>query len=242
MKIAWYKVKTLFIKDIKNLLRNPNVAFMLILPIGFALLYGKIMTAPQGYEDELKNYIFNLCTLLNVGVVPISIVAMCIAEEKEKFTLRTLILSNVSAVEFLIDKVLVGLVLFLIENILIFFVCKLDFILFPKYMLILIITAISALLFGAAVGLIAKDQMSTGYYSTPVMLLFMSPIFGMMNDTIAKIVRFIPTNSMIEFFNMKQFSELISKDGLISIAVVVGWIIVSVLVFVKIYRKNILDN
>lgn len=238
MKIAGYKIKALFIKDIKNLFRNPNVAFMLILPIGFAFFYSYVIKIP----NEAGLYVFDLCTVLNMGVVPISIVAMSIAEEKEKNTLRTLMLSNVSAVEFMIAKLVLGIVMFLGVNILVYFICGVDIVLFPWIMFVVFVTSLSALMFGAVIGLISKDQMATGYYSTPVMLLFMAPIFGLMSESIAKVTQFIPTHSMIWLQEIESTGELLSGKGLFSIGVIIAWMIISLVVFKLVYKKNSLDN
>ncbi|MFQ9923847.1 MAG: ABC transporter permease [Beduini sp.] len=238
MKIAGYKIKALFIKDIKNLFRNPNVAFMLLLPIAFAFLYTHIMEMP----DEAGMYVFNLCTILNMGVVPISIVAMSIAEEKEKNTLRTLMLSNVSAVEFMTAKLVLGIVMFLGVNVLVYFICGVDIALFPWTMFVIFVTSLSALMFGAVIGLISKDQMATGYYSTPVMLLFMAPIFGMMSESISKVTQFIPTQSMMWLQSIESAGDLMTGKGLFSIAVIAAWMIISLVVFKFVYKKNSLDN
>lgn len=240
MNIAWYKVKTLIIKDLKNLIRNLNVSFMLLLPIGFALLYKNIMPSTEAFNPSV--FVFELCILLNVGLIPISVVAMSIAEEKEKHTLRTLILSNVSASEFLIDKVFVGYLLFIIDSILIFFICGMEITSLPWYFIVFSISAISALLFGAIVGLLSKDQMTTGYYSTPVMLLFMAPIFGMMNETLDKVTNILPTKSMLQLFTVKNFQDLLTQDSLFSLGVILVWIILSIIIFRIIYKKNRFDN
>lgn len=242
MKIAGYKIKALFVKDMKNLMRNPNIAIMLLLPILFALLYTRIMTVPVEAEMFLGQYIFHLCTIMNIGVVPISVVAMSIAEEKEKNTLRTLMLSNVSAIEFMIAKLLLGLVLFLVVNVLVFFICEVEISSFVWTMSVITITSISALMFGAVIGLIAKDQMSTGYYATPVMLLFMAPIFGMLSEKISQFTKFIPTSSMMWLENVTEFSDLTTSDGLLAISVILVWIVISLVLFKFIYKKNSLDN
>lgn len=150
MKINGYKIQALFMKDVKNFFKNINVSFMLLMPIGFAFLYTKVI--PMGELDGQSGmYVYNLCSLLTLGVVPISIVAMSIAEEKEKNTLRTLMLSNVTAVEFLVSKILVGLILAMIVNALVFFIAGAPTVDFLKYMLSFFVTMFSAVLFGAAI-------------------------------------------------------------------------------------------
>lgn len=241
MKLSGYKIKALFIKDMKNLMRNPNAAFMVLMPVAFAIFYSFIL-GDQETGGNAGFFVFTLCTLLNMGVTPVSVVGMSIAEEKEKNTLRTLMLSNVSAVEFMFAKLLVGITLFLIVNLAISFITGIAIASLPWYMLVALITAISALMFGAVVGLVSKDQMSTGYYGTPVMLLFMAPLFGATNDGIGAITKFIPTQSMLYLQQISGINELFSGDGLFAIGVIVVWIIASIFIFRFVYKKNSLDN
>lgn len=84
--------------------------------------------------------------------------------------------------------------------------------------------------------------MSTGYYATPVMLLFMAPMFGAMSESISKVTQFIPTYSMMLFNTMTSFDELFTGKGVMAIVVIVVWIIVSIILFQYIYKRNRIDN
>ena len=104
MKIQLRKVIALFKKDMKDTSKNVNVMILLVLPLLFTFLYQFI---DLGGEGMPKEFILFISVLMNLCLVPVSFLSMIIAEEKEKNTLRTLMLSNVSAGDFLLSKSLV---------------------------------------------------------------------------------------------------------------------------------------
>ena len=74
-----------------------NVFVYVLMPIPFALLYSNISAGNS-------EYLFSLCILLNIAMVPVALMGTVIAEEKEKNTLRTLMLNNVQGTEILFAK------------------------------------------------------------------------------------------------------------------------------------------
>lgn len=168
MKLRGHTIGVLMKKDIKVLFTNKNILIMIFLPVIFALLYQMI------YGDMAKNDIvhasFVLCIseLVNMVAIPLTGLGMMIAEEKEKHTLRVLMLSDVSASEYLASKVIVNLMVMECIGIIIFFVTAAPIHVLPLYMLVTTITALAILLFGAVIGIIGKDQMSTSNLATPL--------------------------------------------------------------------------
>ena len=113
MNIQAYKVAALFRKDWKDTLKNGNFLLLCILPLGLSALYTFIDFG--GFRME-PLFVLSIGLLMNLSLLPLSATSMMIAEEKEKYTLRTLMLSNVSATEFLLSKALVVFLLMQIVN------------------------------------------------------------------------------------------------------------------------------
>ena len=95
---------------------------MLALPVLFGVMYkfllGDILKGGTG------SFVIVMCIIMTISIVPLNVLANMVAEEKEKHTLRSLMLANVSATDFLLSKAFVALVLMLIDGILIFLVCQ----------------------------------------------------------------------------------------------------------------------
>jgi len=226
--MTMHKVNALLKKDIKNDLRNGTVILFLIMPIFFTLLYGMLFS---DMEDLSPIFLVTIGVLMNCSMFPISGTGLFIAEEKEKNTLRTLTLSNVSATEFLFSKAVVSYVLCETVAVAIYLITA-PGISFPWFFLVTSLTTLCLMMLGAVVGILSPNQMTTGILGTPLaLIMLMPPIFGQMNEAIGRIARFVPTNAMIEL--------LFSEDGRgFHFAVMAGWIVIGVLAFIIVYRRK----
>lgn len=232
-----YKIKALFKLGMEDLTKNMNVFIYIIMPLGFAFLYANMGTIPN-------DFLFSLCLLLNLSMVPVALMGTIIAEEKEKNTLRTLILSDVKATEVLISKALICMLFVLVNNILIFLIADLSMSSFIPYQLVGLLVSCAVILFGAVVGLFAKNQMSAGLLSMPFMFILMAPIFINMvkNETASTISSFLPTDAMMTIFaEISKNTVTISSVGL-PLLVITGWLIASIILFNIIYKKVGVDN
>lgn len=231
------KIKALFKLGLQDLLKNMNVLIYIIMPIGFAFLYSNM-------GGMNKDYIFSLCVLLMLAMVPVALMGTIIAEEKEKNTLRTLVLNGVKATEILIAKALITLLFVVIDNIIIFFIIGLPMTNFLVYQLVCFAVGFAVILFGAVVGLCAKNQMSAGLLSMPFMIILMAPLFAgiVKSDVFTTISSYLPTDAMMEI--LLQISEnavSLSSIGF-PIIVIVAWAVISVIMFNIVYKRVRVDN
>ena len=234
--------KALFMKDFKNCFVNKNVFLMLALPVFFGVIYkfllGDILQGATG------GFVMVLCIIMTISIVPLNVLANMVAEEKEKHTLRSLMLANVSATDFLLSKAFVALVLMLIDGILIFFVCQEPMEYFGYFLIFYILTSLSVLFFGALVGLLSKDQMSAGTLSSPLMILLMlPPMFSQLNEMIGKIAVIFPTTSLQTLYvQLSSHQNFWNQDTMIAIIVCIVWILLGILAFGYGYKKKGLDD
>ncbi|MCI8410688.1 MAG: ABC transporter permease [Lachnospiraceae bacterium] len=235
--MRFYKIKALFKLGLEDLLKNMNVFIYIILPLGFALLYSQMEVMPKGY-------LFSMCILLNLSMVPVALMGTIIAEEKEKNTLRTLILNDVKATEILLSKALICMSFVLINNILIYFIASLPISTFVLYQLVAIFVSCAVIFLGAVVGLFSKNQMSAGLLSMPFMLILMAPMFIQMveNKAIGNIVRVLPTDAMMEIFSHISDSSMNFSNVGVPFLIIAIWFVGSIVLFNIAYKKVGVDN
>ena len=232
MSVQAYKIKALMKKDVKDIRRNSSAILMATLSVFFTILYRFLNL---GGEQLPIEFVLSIGVLMNISMLPLSVIAMIIAEEKEKNTLRTLMLNNVSAGEFLISKALIVLVIAEAVNVLCFIFTQAP-IPFGTFLGVTVLTCVCMLLFGATVGVISKNQMSTGVMTAPLaMLMLMPAIFGMADESIQSVARFTPTFSMLQLL----FGE---GNALFNIAVIVVWTVAAAALFTVIYARKRLDS
>lgn len=232
LRIDGAKVIALFKKDFKDTLKNGHCLLMALLPILLTALYRFLNFGGISLE---RQFVLTLGLLMNMSLMPISVMSLMIAEEKEKNTLRTLMLSNVSAADFLASKSLMIFLLAQAVNLVIYAVTGTGSIGIARFLLVTSLAILCMMLFGAVVGLLCRNQMSTGMLSAPFALLFMLPaIFAQIDEGIARFARFTPTYAMMQLLNGNDVS-------LLPLGVLFAWIIIGAALFGVIYQNKRLD-
>ena len=243
MKCNLHIIKVLFKKDIKIMFTNKNFLLMMVMPLAFTLLYMGMFSGDE--MDGQKYFLTTMCQVFNVLIVPLAGLSMLVAEEKEKHTLRVLMLNDVSAIEYLASKVLAVLVAMEVSGILIFVITGTEIGALLPGVFIMTLASICMLLFGGAFGMLCKDQMSTGTLTSPLFMLFMFPplIGAYMGGIIEFLSRLIPTTSMQNLLAaLFGKSSLFSSNTMIDWAVILVWTLLGTGLFLYIYRKKGFDN
>lgn len=177
---------TIFQKQLKDTLKNKEVLIQFIMFPVMAV----IMTNIIHIEGMPRTYFPNLFASMFIGMSPLTSMASIIAEEKEKNTLRVLLMSNVHPIEYLLG---VGCYIWLI--------CMLGSSVFCVtggyqgkqalfFLLAMAAGILTSLTIGAAIGTWSKNQMAATSLTVPVMMLFsFLPMLSTFNETIAKIAK-----------------------------------------------------
>lgn len=213
----------------------------IIMPI-FALGLTYIMKMVYGSIGELdmSSYVLSLGVLMNVCMTGIYLVAATLAEEKEKHTLRTLMTSSVNGMEFFLGSLLPVLFMTIVVNILCVFIASLTMKGLQEWVIYLLVTTAASTI-GAIIGMIfgifAKNQMSAGTMTTPVLLVFMMiPMFSDLNETVATISDFLFTGIIMNV--IRNISMHVSVIDIKSIIILIAEIILSIVLFLVLYKKN----
>lgn len=224
-------IKRLIKKDFKNCFLNKNIFLMMIVPIFFCFIYRNITKDPT--------YVLWLCAMFSISIIPTTVLPMMVAEEKEKNTLRSLMLANVTAFEFLFSKAFVCVLLTLVDALIVFFIMKTDTTLLPIYTGSIILSTTSLLLLGAVAGLFSKDQASAGTIATPLMLIVMMPsVFSGLSEFMEKVSILVPTTS----FRTLLFSQIdglpfLSYENMIAVIVCLVWLVIGWILFKIMFKR-----
>lgn len=233
-------VKTLIKKDFKNCIANKSVLLSLAIPIGFCVLYNYIF---QEMLETSSPFVLQLCAILAISGVPITILPVMIAEEKEKYTLRSLMLAQVGGMEFLAGKVTVCMGLTLCDAILVYLLAGVQTKYFGVYVVLILISSLGLTFLGAVMGLVAKDQTSAGTMGTPLLIAVMvPPIFSELGGMLEKIAVIMPTTSFQTIlFSVMDGNSVFERANLTAAAVCIVWIVAGFAVFHVFYKRRGID-
>lgn len=248
MKLSMRKVKAITSFKTVSMLKNLTI---LLAPL-MAIMMTMIMKAllPQTQESEgtvsfsTDTYALMFGVFFNVVMGAIMMGAYPLAEEKEKHTLRVLMTSSVNSVEYFIGTIIPSLGIIVIVNLLLLPLSGVHFSPFTIgiYLIYTVLISVISLMIGFIIGMVSKNQMQAGLVGTPAMLVFtMLPMFRVFNETLAKISSYVYSGVFATFIDAS-----VTADGtMVSIhnmAVLGGWFILLVCLFMYIYKRNGLEQ
>ena len=243
MEAALRKTSALLGKDMKDLVKNPTVLLGCLLPVGFIALYSQTMGDASGEAaDAARHQFLTMALFMTVGMTGCMTALYTIAEEKEKHTLRTLMLANVSAAQVIASRAVVSLAAIVIAQAACFAVLRAPIDLLAPYLLLGILSGLPIVMLSLVLGLAARDQMTAGVYSIPLVLVAFLPLFAPLNETLAKVTPYCPTGGVLELLVLAADGALFTADALQPLAVTFAWIAVGAAVLALLYKRLARDN
>ena len=235
-------IGALFNKEVKGLAKNKNVLLMFLLPVFFAIIYSRLAASdPSAHMDIVE--ILLLCVGMNLILGSSFVMAMLISEEKEKNTLRTLMLSGVSPLEFLAGKVLITFLLTTLSNLAIFLIVGIDPSYLFQFILLTTLVVIAMMEIGAVLGIFSPNQMATGTIGMPVLMVFLFvPMFAPVNETVGTVAGYLPTHNLNLVLESLFSGGGLGANSTTNLAIILAWIVVAAAGFIYTYNKVGLDK
>ena len=243
MEAALRKTSALLGKDMMDLVKYPTVLLGCLLPVGFIALYSQTMGDASGEAaDAARHQFLTMALFMTVGMTGCMTALYTIAEEKEKHTLRTLMLANVSAAQVIASRAVVSLAAIVIAQAACFAVLRAPIDLLAPYLLLGILSGLPIVMLSLVLGLAARDQMTAGVYSIPLVLVAFLPLFAPLNETLAKVTPYCPTGGVLKLLVLAADGALFTTDALQPLAVTLAWIAVGAAVLALLYKRLARDN
>ena len=227
-------IKAILWKQGKDTFKNKEILVQFVM---FPVLT-VIMENAMEIKGMPEHFFANLFAVMYLGMAPLVSMAAILAEEKEKNTLRVLLMSDVKAIEY-----------FLGAGIYLFGICMLgagvigfagayrgsELALFLAAMAVGNLISILA---GAAIGTYSRTQMMATSLTVPVMLvLAFLPMLAMFNGRIAKVAKYSYTGQMSLLLNSMGNGQKMSE----SLWIAGANLLVAVILFVTVYRRKGLE-
>lgn len=217
-------------KQLKDTLKNKTVLIQFIMFPVLTLIMNHAITI-EGMPD---NFFVNLFATMYIGMAPLTSIAAIMAEEKEKNTLRVLLLSNVKPQEYLVA---IGSYIWCACMVGAGIICasaSYDFKETITFMLIMAVGIIISLLIGAVIGTWSKNQMMATSIAVPVMMVFsFLPMLSMFNTTIAQVAKYTYSEQISRMLN--SVSSLQPEPD--SIGIMGVNMLLFIVLFCAVYRK-----
>lgn len=241
MTFSMKRLQAIINKEWKDSIRNPQILLMMGMPIMFAFLFSKMGTDGINSGDMM---IMSFPILMALSMTGAFVLAMMVAEEKEKHTLRVLMLSPASATEILLGKSFLTFVLTLVTVIASVAVSKVPEMNWVIPSLLILISLILFIAFGLIIGLMSRTVQESSIIGLPVLIVFvMGPMFAPMigNEWIISIVDYLPTQKFIDIMGSVSMGATMG-DMTSDLLVCLIWTVVSIAAAVVVYSRKRFDR
>ena len=210
-----------------------------VFSIGFAFLMERVYRTITGGAVDMGYMALAMGVIMNICMTGVYVTAAALAEEKEKYTLRTLMTSSVNGLEFCLGSLIPVILMQAAVNVLCVFAAgfSMSAAQWASYLAVTSLCAVIGSVIGMIFGIFAKNQMSAGTITTPALLiLMMIPMFSPMIGSLEKISSFLFTGVAYSAILRIHLGEppVEPKDAVILLAETV----LAILVFLFLYRKN----
>ena len=219
-------------KQLKDTPKNITILIQFIL---FPILT-LIMENAINMEDMPELFFTKLFSMMYIGMAPLTSTAAIISEEKEKNTLRVLMMANVKPWQYLMG---VGICVWGIcmtgAGIIATGLNGKDV---PFYLCFMGLGFIISIVAGACIGIYAKNQMVCTSIVMPIMMvLSFSPMLAMFNPNIAKFSRIFYTHQLKDSLDKMSFSCVSGKN----MGIIVANALLFLVLFYLIYKRKGLE-
>ncbi|GAB3046447.1 ABC transporter permease [Virgibacillus ainsalahensis] len=236
MTSSMKRIYAIFQKDLKDLSKNLYISTTLLLPIFFAVIYGRDETT----SIEVHMLVINL----TLAVVTSFIQCAIIAEEKEKNTLRGLMLSPATVIEILTGKSLATFLLTVLTLILCMVLTGYESGNIPLISVAIGISILFYLTLGTLLGLVTKTVVEASVVIMPILFIFG---FG---SILLSVTEKYPVLSFIEYLPSIQLGYIAAgaqegsgiNDHWTPLLIITSWFIGTLILTVAVYRKRELDE
>ena len=194
------RIAAIFEKDLKDFMKNSMLVFLPFLPIFMAFIFSK---TGENLEETLPAFLVYVVIGVAFAGVTCNCIMFSMAEEKEKNTLRGLMLSPASFLDVIIGKSLVASLITFISLFVSLFIMGIDPYLNAKTLLGLLTLFFFFLFLGITVGLFVKTVGITTAYMMPILFIFgmttmFEQIFSNKNGLSMQIIEKFPIPQLIK--------------------------------------------
>lgn len=235
MSISLKRAQAIFVKDYKEFTRNYAISVSLIFPIFVALF---LRVSPTSLPEA---FAFGL--VLNTSFVVLTCLAQAclIAEEKERNTLRSLMMTPATTMDVLIGKSTLVFVMSAVALTIATYILGYEPASIWAFVAVIILSIILYTAVGTIIGLFSKTVLEASLYILPVMLVFTGAPWGTVLEDdypIFKVLDYVPSSQLVHLLDIGYTTGELLKPLLIILA----WTVVLTIVSVVLYQRRLKDE
>ncbi|WP_068621389.1 ABC transporter permease [Paenibacillus tuaregi] len=236
MSISLKRAWAIFVKDYKEFSRNYAVSFSVIVPILFAFLFRSAGPSLPGAIGFLLNTSFVLLTCL--------VQACLIAEEKERNTLRSLMMTPATTMDVLIGKSTLVFVVSAAALTIAIYILGYKPTSMWAFVAAIILSIILYTAAGTICGLFSKTLLEASLSIMPVALVFTGAPWGVLladNFPLFKVLEYAPSVQLVHLLTLHN-AGFTTGDLLKPLLIMLAWAALLTIASVMLYQRRLKDE
>ncbi|MFB0843179.1 ABC transporter permease [Paenibacillus oleatilyticus] len=236
MSISLKRARAIFVKDYKEFSRNYAISIMLIFPILLAFLYRGQGISSIGAFGFVLNFSFAFLT---------SFVQAClIAEEKERNTLRSLMMTPATSMDVFFGKSALVFVMSAVVLAIVTYIFGYEPACIWAFVAAIILSIILYTAVGTICGLFSKTLLEASLSVFPVLIVFTAAPFGVLlvkDFPIFKVLEYVPSSQLVYLLGTRNIG-FTTGDLLKPFLITLAWTVVLTIVSVVLYQRRLKDE
>ncbi|MNI17783.1 ABC-2 family transporter protein [compost metagenome] len=236
MSISLKRARAIFVKDYKEFSRNYALSIILLFPIILALLFRGAGSSLPGAIGFLLNTSFVLLTCFAQ--------ACLIAEEKERNTLRSLMMTPATTMDVLIGKSTLVFVMSAVVLAIATYLFGYEPASIWAFVAAIIFSIILYTAVGTICGLFSKTLLDASLSIIPVTIVFSGAPWGafLVDDyPIFKVLDYVPSSQLVHLLGISN-TGFTTGDVLKPLLITLAWTVVLTIVSVVLYQRRLKDE
>lgn len=236
MSISLKRARAIFVKDYKEFSRNYAISIIVIFPIIMAFLLRGAGPSLSGAFALLLNLSFVILTCLAQ--------ACLIAEEKERNTLRSLMMTPATTVDVLIGKSTLVFVMSAVVLAIATYLFGYEPVSIWVFVAVIILSIILYTAAGTICGLFSKTLLEASLSILPVAFVFTGAPSGafLVDDyPIFKVLEYVPSSQLVHLLGISN-TGFTMGDLLKPLLITFVWTVVLTIVSVVLYQRRLKDE
>lgn len=246
MSISLKRARAIFVKDYKEFSRNYAISISLLFPIILALLFrsaGPLLF--RGVNPSL-NGAFAFGLILNPSFVLLTclVQAYLIAEEKERNTLRSLMMTPATTMDVLIGKSTLVLIMSAVALAIATFVIGYEPASIWAFVAAIFLSIILYIAAGTICGLFSKTLLEASLSILPVAFVFTAAPWGAFLEDdfpIFKVLDYMPSSQLVHLLGIRNIGFTM-EEFFNPLLIILAWTVVLTIVSVVLYQRRLKDE
>lgn len=239
MSISLKRARAIFVKDYKEFSRNYAISIIVIIPIIFALLLRG--TGPSGPSLTVAfGFVLNTSFVILTSFAQ----ACLIAEEKERNTLRSLMMTPATTMDVLIGKSTFVFVMSAVVLTIATYIFGYEPASIWAFVVVIILSIILYTAVGTICGLFSKTLLEASLSIMPVAIVFTGAPGGafLVDDyPIFKVLDYVPSSQLVHLLGIHNIGFM-TGDLLKPLLITLAWTVVLTIVSVVLYQRRLKDE